>query len=201
MPKESENPVQIEPLTKAEEKERGVSPAVDASKNPEYPEEWKKKAKAIQDCVDKGYKYYRRKMPSGKVYMVLRKGKHEKSLGAWSEEKEGKLFLFYPNVDTMGGIARPPPWTSQGSPRGRGFLSIPINRVAIIPRDYVPSINVIRYYQIIRENGFPGDFSQFINDVVTQHMRHCHGIVLPVLLEEQIDYRSDENVQQTTTER
>ena len=185
----SEAPVQIEPLTKEERKQRGVEEHPEDS--PFYPEEWKDRAGVIRECAEKGFKYYRRKKEGDKVYMQLRKGKKEKGLGLWSEEKEQKLFTFYPNLETMGGIPRPAPYpltaqTGESHPQGRTFLSIPINRIAIIPRDYVPTINVIRYFQLVKENGFPGDFSKFINDMVTHHMHDCHGVELPYV------FRQDE---------
>jgi hypothetical protein len=190
----SEAPIQIEPLTKEEHEKRGTSKGFEDS--PDFPKDWKNKADKIAECIDKGFKYYRRKI-GDKIYMVLRKGKQDRGLGQWSEEKEGKLFTFYPTLGTYAGIPRPPPWVSPGAtPQGRSFLSIPISRVAIIPRDYVPSINVIRYFQIIKQNGFPGDFSQFINDIVTEHFGRCHGIVLPVLVEETSE-EMKENVAET----
>ena len=188
-------PVQIEPLTAQEQKQRGAPEHVEDS--PEYPEDWKKRAKKITDNINAGYKYYRR-IQDGKTYMVLRKGDKDTGLGLWSEEREGKLFTFYPQLQTGGGITRPPPWTPQGDTnKSRGFLAVPISRVAIIPRDYVPSIGVIRYFQIVKEHGFPGDFSKFINDVVTRHFKVCNGIQLPVLIEEEVDVR-EENERETT---
>ena len=192
MPKPSEAPIQIEPLTKDEQKERGTPTHVDLSTNPEFPKEWD--AKDVSDAVGKGFKYYRR-TKDGKLYMLLRKGKHDKGLGQWSEEKEGKLFTFYPNLGTMGGIEKPPPWTPQGATQQRSYLAVPINRVAIIPRDYVPSISVIRYFQVVKENGFPGDFSKFVNDIVVTHFRNCHGITLPVLIEEEMEVMREEECQ------
>ena len=183
-------PVEIEPFTKEEQKERGKSiPPVD---DPEFPDDWKPRAKEIATMIDQSYKY-RRRNQNGKTYMTLRKGNSDKGIGLWSEEREAKLFTFFPNVISPN-IQRPPPWTSQGTVQSRSFLSVPINRVAIIPRDYVPSISVIRYFQILKENGFPGDFSQFVNDIVTQHFKVCNGIQLPVLVEEDVELRREEDV-------
>lgn len=179
-------PVQIEPLSNKEKEARNI-PAVE--EDADYPTDWKKKAKKISDAVDKGAKYYKRNV-RGIIYMVLRKGKKDLSIGQWSLEREAKLFHFYPYLGTCAGIPKPVPFGSQ-SQGPHGYLSIPLNRIAVIPREYVPTINVIRYYQIIVANGFPGDFSQFINDIVTHHMEDCHGMTLPVMLEEEMEYRRE----------
>lgn len=187
MPKQSEKPVAIEPYTQKEEHERGTPKSeINMAEDPEYPKEWKSKAKLIADLIDKGFKYHKRKV-RGIEYMLLRKGKKDRSLGAWSAEKEGKLFLFYPHLQTTGGTTRPPPWSRGVTGQGRSFLSIPINRLAVIPRDYVPSITVIRYFQFLCDNGFDKDFSTFINEIIVEHFQHCHGIYLPVVLEGEVE--------------
>lgn len=202
MPTPSEKPIQIEPLTKKEQKQQGV-PASDVTENPEYPKEWLDKD--VPELVQKGFRYYKRVTQDGRVYMNLRKKRVDRGLGVWTEEKEAKLFHFFPTVGTSSGIVKPPPWTpvpakTQSFPQGRQFLSVPISRVAIIPRDYVPSINIVRYFQIFKENGYPGDFSGFINETVTNYMVNVHHITLPVMLEEEIEFRrEDENVNTATS--
>lgn len=193
MPSAANNPIEIEQLTKEEEKERGTA-SREVEKSPEYPKDWLNKD--IPTLALKGFRYYKRALRDGRVYMTLRKGKKDKGIGLWNEEKEAKLFHFFPNLGTAAGVVKPPPWapmnTSIGNPQSRSFASVPISRVAIIPRDYVPSINVIRYFQIVKENGFPGDFSMFINDVVARHFQHCKGITLPVVLESEIEIRRED---------
>lgn len=203
MVKTADKPMEIEPLTKDEEKQRGIT-GMDVGNehiadNPEYPPDWKTRVKELQSMEkDGGWKYHRRNQ-GGKTYMVLRKGKKDRGIGLWSEEREAKLFTFHPALGITQGITRPPPWTPQGTIQQRSFLSVPINRVAIIPRDYVPSISVIRYFQILKENGFPGDFSKFINDVVVRHFRVCNRVKLPVLIEEEnVEVRSEGNVETTS---
>jgi hypothetical protein len=180
MSKPEDGKISIEPLTKEENKDRG-SPTVED--NPDYPETWK--AKQVAELVNQGYRYYRRRMKTGKIYMVLRKGKKDKGIGLWSDAQEGKLFTFFPRlgVSGVGGATGmlPPAIGARAQ-----FLSVPISRVAIVPRDYVPTINVIRYFEVMVEQGFPGDFSNFINDVITEHFVNCHGIKLPVVVEEHI---------------
>lgn len=199
MSKDAENAIEIEPLTKEEQKERGTA-SREQEKNPEYPKEWLDKGVPV--LVDKGFKYYKRTTRDGRIYMILRKKRNDRGLGLWSEEKEGKLFHFFPNLEAGSGIVKPPPWVSQGvitQPKGRAFAAVPISRVAIIPRDYIPSINVIRYFQIVKEQGFPSDFSSFINGVVARHFEHCNGIKLPVVLEGDIELRREEDGEQTLT--
>lgn len=195
-----ENPVQVEPLSKKEVKEQGASTRVE--EDPDFPKEWKERGAQIREMVGKGFKYYKRNV-GDKVYMLLRKGRFDRGLGQWTEEKEQKLFTFFPTLDVMGKIQRPAPFVPSGRPQGgHSFLGVPIARVAIIPREYVPSINVIRYFEIVKENGFPNDFSKFINDIVTHHMRDCHGIKLPVMIEDgAVELRRDDDVVETVIDR
>lgn len=195
-------PMEIEPLTPNEEKEKRKSkPATRVEDSPDFPEDWKDKAAEIRECITKGFRYYKRRQ-GDKTYMLLRKGKHDKGLGVWDDEKEAKLFHFYPDLQTMGGIPHPAPWMKDGqSPQGRTFASIPISRPAIIPRDYVPTINVIRYFQMVKENGFPHDFSHFINDIVHHHMHDCHGIELPFVFRKTEEELEEEFYGRKTAER
>lgn len=204
MPDAAAKPIEIEQLTKDEEKSRG-NVSRDMEKNPDYPKEWVEKD--LPTLVAKGFKYYKHAKPDGRTYMLLRHKRKDKGIGLYTEEKEQKLFHFFPNLETMGGIPKPPPWVpgDEVQPPGgsslpgakHSFLGMPITRVAVIPREYVPSINVIRYFQIIKENGFPGSFSDFINDIVNRHFEVCNGIKLPVMLEEEIEVRREENGTQT----
>lgn len=176
-------PIPIDPLTSKETLQGKLEAVTRIEDDPEYPIEWR--AKAVGDCVVKGWKYYRRRIKD-KVYMILRKGQHDRSLGLYTEELEKKLFEFHPDVTVASNIDKPL-IQSYKAPAGRTYLSVPIARVGVIPRDYVPSLNVLRYFQFIKEEGFPGDFSKFINDIIFQHFRYCHGVILPVLIEENIE--------------
>lgn len=192
----SEKPIVIDPLTKKEQKKQSAS-APNVVDSPDYPKEWLDRN--LPDLVDKGFRYYVRVTADGRKYMNMRKKRLDRGLGAWTEEKEAKLFHFFPNVGTAAGVVKPPPWApisnqTPANPQGRSFLGIPISRVAIIPRDFVPSINVIRYFQIFKEQGYPGDFSGFINESVTNYMVYRYHLTLPVMLEEEMEIRrEDEN--------
>lgn len=193
MSQPSEKPVQIEPLSKKERKQQGTVPS-NVTESPDYPKEWMDKD--VPELVAKGFRYYRRELHDGRVYMNMRKKKIDRGLGPWTEEKEAKLFHFFPNVGTSAGVVKPPPWTpistqTPSNPQGHSFLGVPISRVAIIPREYVPSINVIRYFQIFKEQGYPKDFSGFINESVTNYMIHVYGLTLPVMLEEEMQFKRE----------
>lgn len=196
----SEKPIQIEPLTKKEQKQQSA-PAPNVTESPDYPKEWLDRN--VPELVEKGFKYYKRVTSDGRIYMNMRKKRLDRGLGQWTEEKEAKLFHFFPNVETASGVVRPPPWQptskSQSVPQGRQYLSVPISRVAIIPRDYVPSLNVVRYFQIWKENGYPGDFSSFINEIVSNHMIKVYRITLPVVLEGELEFRREEENDATTS--
>lgn len=189
--------VESEP-SKAEQKQpRGASVNREMEKDPDYPQEWIEKD--IPTLASKGFKYYKHVKPDGKVYMVLRHKRKDKGIGSWSEEKEGKLFHFFPSIPIMGNTV-PAVWEpSMGSETPRGsrdrttsHLGMPVNRVATIPREYIPTIPVIKYFQILRENGFVGDFSKFINDIVQTHFEKCRGVKLRVVLENDIEIRRED---------
>lgn len=172
------SPIAVEQQLKTNTTPDSTEIADDLTKRPDYPKDWRDKP--IAEMVEKGFRYYRRPNKDGtKTTMSLRKADHERSLGDWTEEREIKLFGFYPKLETMGGIPKPPAHTPV--PPGQTLMGIPIARPAVIPKDYQPSLNVLRYYAILRSNGYPHDFSRFINDIVRTHMEKCHGFSLPVV--------------------
>lgn len=202
-------PIAIDGEPSKSEVKRGTGPReIDRSmeKDPDYPPTWLEKD--VPTLVQQGYKYYKHIKPDGKTYMVLRHKRRDRGIGAWSEELEGKLFHFFPNIGIMGSIT-PASWEpNQGgvpipaNTRGaqHSFLGMGVNRVATIPREYVPTLNVVRYFQILKEEGFEGDFSQFINDIVNTHFEKCRGVHLRIVLEDEIQVvREEEHVENDTT--
>lgn len=130
----------------------------------------------IPKKIGKGWHYRIKTKNDGTRYMTIRHANTERSLGRYTPEREKLLFKMFPRLPFAPSV-----------PKVRAikqFMSVPIRKVAVIPRDYQPTIDVIRYFHIFKDNGFPGDFSDFINGNVKDHFVRCHGIVLPVLLEE-----------------
>ena len=144
----------------------------------EVPERWKEIP--LADYVDKGWKYRVKTKPNGTQYMCIRHRNQERSLGRYTPEREKLLYETFPKLKFQSQVTR-----SRGKGIGsRGLLAVPIKRVATIPRDYKPALEVIRYFQIFKNNGFPGDFSDFINGNIMDHFVRCNGVILPVLLED-----------------
>lgn len=149
----------------------------------------------VSSLVERGWQYRVKTKRNGKQFMALRKGGTDRGLGGYTPSKEKLLFHYYPELKE--GFMRRHPSGDRRSTykRQRPFLSVPIKRLAVIPANYRPSLNVIRYFHIFKKNDFPGDFSDFINGTVEDHFVKCNGIILPVLLEDEEEDRSIKNVQ------
>jgi hypothetical protein len=198
----SENPTEISPqeLNKTDNPTENT----DSSENPledtstvseklphdrfpltEIPEQWNDVP--ILELAKQGW-YYRARSTdkSGSKYMFIRNRTNERSLGQWSPELEKLFFERYPILYRPKGEAEPPePSTGKGL-GSKPFFNVPIKRIAVIPGDYRPTMDVIRYYHIYKNNGFLGDFSDFMNGIVGTHFVKCHGIVLPVYVNEEL---------------
>lgn len=61
------------------------------------------------------------------------------------------------------------------------LLRMPIQKHVVFPKSYVPTIKVMRYFEILKERGYNGDFNQFVNEVVETHFEKCHGIYMPLV--------------------
>lgn len=129
--------------------------------------------KGIGDLAEKGWTYRKKTKSSGAEYMCVRFKNQERSIGRYNPETEKILFKTFPKLAET--------TKTRGRPQ-KAFLSVPIKRVAVVPRDYKPIIEVLRYWQIFKNNGFPGDFSDFINGNLMDHFVKCNGIILPILL-------------------
>jgi len=168
--------------------------ALDSEKIDEsmIPEKWRNMD--IPSFINRGWQYRVKTKHNGTQFMCLRKGHSERGIGGYTPSKEKMFFNLYPELkeDYM---RRKQEQDRKVLKRRRPYISVPIRRVAVIPADYRPSLNVIRYFHIFKKNGWPGDFSEFINGNVEDHFVRCNGIVLPVLLEELEEKRLIENVQ------
>ncbi len=140
----------------------------------------------ILELAKQGW-YYRARSTdkSGSKYMFIRNRTNEKSLGRWSPEAEKLLFERYPILYKPKGVEELESSTGKGL-GSKPFFNVPVKRVAVIPGDYRPTIDVIRYYNIYKNNGFLGDFSDFMNGITVTHFVKCHGIVLPVFVNEEL---------------
>lgn len=193
--REKSMPVPKEDMTEAEALE--TDGIVDAKKEKigedKVLEKWRNLD--VASLVERGWQYRVKTAGDGKQYMALRKGGTDRGLGGYTPSKEKLLFHYYPEVKEDFMRRHPSGDRRTSSKRAKPFLSVPIRRVAVVPTNYRPSLDVIRYFHTFKKNGFPGDFSDFINGNVEDHFVKCNGIILPVLLEELEEDRSIKNVQ------
>jgi len=152
----------------------------------DVPKEWSEIP--IIELSKQGWTYRHRTDSGGREYMYIRNRTNEKSLGRYSPEREKLFFDLYPILYKPKGVETETP-DGSSSEKGLGkrpFFNVPIKRIAVIPGDYRPTMDVIRYYHVYKNNGFLGDFSDFINGIIATHFVKCHGIVLPVYVNEEL---------------
>lgn len=191
-----ENPTEISPQEEmptdiSQTNESGIPPKA-VPKSIEVPEEWSDIP--VIDLSKQGWTYRHRTDKDGREYMYIRNRTNERSLGRYTPEREKLFFQLYPIMFKPKGVEiESPALTRTGidlsSEKGLGkkpFFNVPIKRIAVIPGDYRPTLDVVRYYHIYKNNGFLGDFSDFMNGIITTHFVKCHGIVLPVFVNEEL---------------
>ena len=174
------------------------------------------KGTPVTELVDDGWRPHRKMKRDGTLYLTMRKGNHERSLGLYDPEKHLAIKRILPpskmSVDrTDEEIIRPDmmeihspdklssPETEQGEeeeaeigdsesiplqvrkPQST-FLRTPMARHATIPKNFVPTIKVLRYFEILKETGYTGDFNEFVNEIVETHWEKCHGLLTPLII-------------------
>ena len=178
-----------------------------ASENLEMPEHWK--MLPLEQWVNEGYKP-RVKKVHGNDYLIIRKGKAERSLGRFSQENWDLLHDLFPKLKvaleenvseenvpqgkdfptveaTIGRRQTPSPNVPRPNKPGSSFLGVRLNRPTLFPKTYMPSLKIVRFYEVYREEGGTSDFSTFINDIVETHLRKCHGYMIDLLPIEPIE--------------
>lgn len=151
----------------------------------EIPKQWTEVP--ILELAKQGWYYRSRPVDkSGGKHMFIRNRNNERSLGRWSPDLEKMLFERYPILYKPKGVEAEPAPSSGRSLGSKPFFNVPIKRIAVIPGDYRPTMDVIRYYHIYKNNGFLGDFSDFMNGIIATHFIKCHGVFLPVYVNEEL---------------
>jgi len=171
---------------------------------PEIPEEWKDIN--FQDLYDKDYKPYKRiDARAGITYLSLRKGENkEKRLGRYTEAKWQLLQSMFPkklpppppNVPKEESPSfldpRPDEFDNNGADQSssvppesqmpqRQYFKTPIQRVAIIPKSFIPRLLTLQWFEELKKHGYPGDMNEFVNDIVETHFSKCHGLFVQVI--------------------
>jgi hypothetical protein len=159
----------------------------------DIPEAWENIP--LLELGKKGWTYRRKADKKGVEYMHIRNRSNERGLGRYTPEREKLFFELFPIFyrPNKGVETEPPEIVGEGpnipSEKGLGrkpFFNIPIKRVAVIPGDYRPTMEVIRYYHLYKNNDFPGDFSDFMNGIIRHHFVKCNGVALPVYINEEL---------------
>ncbi|MCJ7633420.1 hypothetical protein MUP77_13665, partial [Candidatus Bathyarchaeota archaeon] len=155
----------------------------------EVPKQWRNVP--ILELGKQGWSYRRKPDKKGIEYMHIRNRTNERGLGRYTPEREKLFFQLYPI------FYKPKSAETESSPEiidssgdrafgKKPFFNVPIKRVAVIPGDYRPTMEVIRYFHTFKNNDFPGDFSDFVNGIIFHHFVKCNGIALPVYINEEL---------------
>ena len=161
----------------------------------EMPEHWK--MLPLENWVNEGFKP-RIKKVHGNDYIIIRKGKTERSLGRFSQENWDLLHELFPKLKGEFGENVPEETVPQGKdvlsvegidrrpiPRhnepGSAYLNVKLEKPTLFPKSYVPSLKIVRFYEVYRGEGGTSEFSTFVNDIVETHLRKCHGYMIDLL--------------------
>lgn len=127
----------------------------------------------LQQMLNDGWMPRIRKI-KGREYLTLRLGNKEKSLGPCSDEIINLFLDKFPQV-TIADFER------RQAPHKSALLDARIAKPAPLKTHVQISLLALRYYEVLKENGYPGELSDFINEIIVTHFQKCHGIVLPVV--------------------
>lgn len=169
---------------------------------PEMPEHWK--MLPIEQWVNEGGRV-RIKSVHGNEYIIIRNSKIEKSLGRYSQENWDLLHELFPKlrgeigenvpqetvpeheqiVPTAKDVPTVQTTEMRHVPRsnkpGSGYLNVALKQPPVFPKNYTPSLKIVRFYEVYRNEGGTSEFSTFINDIVETHLRKCHGYMIDLL--------------------
>jgi hypothetical protein len=193
-----------------EEKKQGESTPKTNLQNPEggtrFPFPVQHGQNRLEVLVQKGYRP-RIKTVDGINYLTMRKRDSEYSLGQYSPERANLLLEKFPQLNTdpsqnttegsiptvagkfphldIDGTVGDTDGENMGNSTLRKqsskFLSVPpLKRDALFPKEYQPSLKIIRFFEAYKNNGGTADFSAFINDLVLVHLTECHKFDLDI---------------------
>jgi len=134
----------------------------------------------IQDYFDKGFKPYKR-IRGDYMYITLKKGKFEKSLGPYSEERWQLLMSMMPKKEDDAYLSRVPETKRVGKKRKGNILGIRINKPSVIPTTFKPSLDTLYYFKLAQNYGYDGSFEDFINETVKAYFLR-NGLVPGLIL-------------------
>jgi hypothetical protein len=153
----------------------------------DVPEEWK--SLPLQEMVDQGWKP-RTKKVRGQLYLTLRKGQHDKSLGPYSEDKWNLLREMFPilkdlpeelsHVD-VGNVSQ----KAEHAISSGGLLGTKMTRPEALSAHVGFSLETLNWYEWTKGKGFIGTLSDFVDSIIHNYFSE-HGLQ-PVVMIEQIE--------------
>ena len=164
----------------------------EAMPNYPIPEDWREHN--FQDLFDNGWKPHLRKNPSGALYIALRRGRSDEiRLGAYKEERWELIQSMFPHkLPAVPAESRendsasdnpeesPEPAKEPTMPVG-SYFKVPIAKATVIPKAFMPRLPTLYWFERLKQNGFPGDLSDFLNDIVESHFEQCHSLFIQVM--------------------
>jgi len=134
----------------------------------------------VQDYIDKGFRPYKR-IRGNYMYITLKKGKFEKSLGPYTEARWRLLMSMMPKKEDDAYLSRVPEKKPTGKTRRKNILGIKITKPSLIPTTFKPSLDTLYYYKLAQNYGYEGSFEDFINETVKAYFLR-NGLVPGLIL-------------------
>ena len=153
----------------------------------DMPEEWK--SLPLQEMVDQGWTP-RTKKVHGRLYLTLRKGQRDKSLGQYSQEKWNLLRETFPTLkafpeDLSQFSLGNSPLKSERRIAAAGLLGTKMMRPDALSAHVGFSLETLSWYEWMKGKGFTGTLSEFLDNIVHNYFSE-HGLQ-PVVMIEQIE--------------
>lgn len=129
----------------------------------------------VHDLLDKGYKPRVKTDKEGRQYITLRKGNRERGLGPYIEDRWFLLMDMLPKKFPV------PKFPS--SPRSTGILSSKLEKPKPIPTRIGVSMEALQYYRWCQQNGYDGDLSEWLDEIIHNYFVLEKGIQVAVVIE------------------
>ena len=146
-------------------------------------EEWDQiKQYPIQDLFSQGYRPYKHPSKTGKFYISLKKGRHEVSLGLYTDERWNLLRSMMPekmNISSF--LPNKKETIVEGKRERKNILATEVSRPPVIPTRFTPSLDTIYYFKLVQNYGYEKSFEDFVNETVKAYFLR-NGLVPGLIL-------------------
>lgn len=123
----------------------------------------------LEKMVDDGWKP-RRKIVGEHEYITIRFGSQERGLGRFSPAKWTLLHERFPT------LKRGRPSKIIKKEAQASVLQTRVKKPTVIPKHVYPSLTTLKWFEILKQNGYEGDFNDFMNEIIETHFSKCHGL-------------------------